>query len=72
MNTIDMDSRLDLRRIYREIEAAPPQIEETTPLPRRALATCQPEASETTRQAFLDLIDRGEVRIILDRPVVFR
>lgn len=63
MNTIDMDSRLDLRRIYREIESPP--------LPRRALATCQPEASESARQALIDLVDRGTVRIILDRPIVF-
>lgn len=63
MNTIDMDSRLDLRRIYRDIE--------TTPLPRRALVVCQPEPSETARQAFADLVDRGGVRIILDRPVTF-
>jgi hypothetical protein len=63
MNTVDMDSRLDLRRIYRDIES--------TPLPRRALVVCQPEPSETARQALIDLVDRGEVRIILHRPIVF-
>jgi hypothetical protein len=63
MNTIDTDCRADLRRIYRDIESPP--------LPRRALVVCQPEASETARQAFADLVDRGEVRIILDRPIVF-
>lgn len=64
MNTVNIDDRVDLRQIYREIE-------ESTPLPRRALVVCQPEASETARQAFADLVDRGEVRIILDRPIVF-
>lgn len=63
MNTIDTDCRADLRRIYREIE--------TTPLPRRPLVTCQPSASVIARQALIDLVDRGTVRIILDRAIVF-
>lgn len=59
MNTVGLEDRADLRRIYCEIES--------TPLPLRSPVVRQPEPSEVARQALIDLVERGSVRIVFDR-----
>ena len=59
VGTVGRAARADIMRIYRDIEG-------TTPLPRQAPLVCQPEPSESARQALADLVERGTVRIQID------